>query len=331
MTDKRFAVFSDVHSNYLALQAVLGHLCAEDAARPFDGIWCLGDLIGRGPEPINVLETLLPIYEKQSDVNKRGWLKGNHDMLVLDELSHDVMKMSETSLGDEFNASGHTLPVIIMAEHNQRLHKNYESGEQLLEWLRTLNTHAVLPHNVFMAHGAFRFNPNGTMSAQAYRDTYMSYTKKPPHVITQFEALRENSAVRPSHPNVLLNGHTHYCMLSVYHSDTKTLEEYPDRLAKAHRFENPAQNPVFVNPGSVGFPRPLYNGDPRYPTYAVLTLHGVQGDTVEAVTVEFHVIEYDPSPYLRQSIINGPGKLATQEIPPVIFEEVSKHGKEEVE
>ena len=38
-------VLSDIHANYDALKAVL-----EDAGS-FDAVWCLGDVIGYGPEP----------------------------------------------------------------------------------------------------------------------------------------------------------------------------------------------------------------------------------------------------------------------------------------
>ncbi len=41
----RILVLSDIHSNIIALNSVL-----EDAGQ-VDGIWCLGDLVGYGPEP----------------------------------------------------------------------------------------------------------------------------------------------------------------------------------------------------------------------------------------------------------------------------------------
>lgn len=41
----RILVVSDIHSNFLALQAVL------NAAGSVDAVWCLGDLVGYGPQP----------------------------------------------------------------------------------------------------------------------------------------------------------------------------------------------------------------------------------------------------------------------------------------
>ena len=44
----RIVVVADVHANLSAFEAVLADAVAE---APFDAIWCLGDLVGYGPEP----------------------------------------------------------------------------------------------------------------------------------------------------------------------------------------------------------------------------------------------------------------------------------------
>jgi predicted phosphodiesterase len=48
----RVAVLSDIHSNLVALDAVL------DAAGPVDAVWHLGDVVGYGPDPDGVVERL---------------------------------------------------------------------------------------------------------------------------------------------------------------------------------------------------------------------------------------------------------------------------------
>jgi putative phosphoesterase len=48
----RFAVYSDVHGNLPALDAVR----ADIAAAAFDGVYCLGDLVGYGAFPNEVIE-----------------------------------------------------------------------------------------------------------------------------------------------------------------------------------------------------------------------------------------------------------------------------------
>jgi len=61
----RIAVLSDIHSNLVALDAVLA------AAGPVDAIWQLGDVVGYGPEPDAVVARL----------RDRGAIgvRGNHD------------------------------------------------------------------------------------------------------------------------------------------------------------------------------------------------------------------------------------------------------------
>ena len=61
----RIAVLSDIHSNLVALDAVLAHLGSVDA------IWQLGDVVGYGPEPDGVVARL-------GEVGAVG-VRGNHD------------------------------------------------------------------------------------------------------------------------------------------------------------------------------------------------------------------------------------------------------------
>ena len=61
----RIAVLSDIHSNIVALEAVLAHLGSVDA------VWHLGDVVGYGPEPDAVVERLAAI-------GATG-VRGNHD------------------------------------------------------------------------------------------------------------------------------------------------------------------------------------------------------------------------------------------------------------
>jgi predicted phosphodiesterase len=51
---RRFALFSDVHGNLPALDAVLADIYAHD----LDELYCLGDLVGYGPDPAGVIERM---------------------------------------------------------------------------------------------------------------------------------------------------------------------------------------------------------------------------------------------------------------------------------
>jgi len=55
MTGMRLAVFSDIHGNILALNEVLADLMKQGC----DAVYCLGDLVGYGPRPNEVIETII--------------------------------------------------------------------------------------------------------------------------------------------------------------------------------------------------------------------------------------------------------------------------------
>jgi predicted phosphodiesterase len=61
----RILVLSDIHANLPALEAVLAH------AAPFDAVWHLGDVVGYGPQPDEVVARL-------RDLGAIG-VRGNHD------------------------------------------------------------------------------------------------------------------------------------------------------------------------------------------------------------------------------------------------------------
>ena len=67
----RIAVLSDLHSNLEALEAVLADLAAQGGV---DQTWCLGDIVGYGPDPAETLE----FVRARVDVA----IAGNHDYAV---------------------------------------------------------------------------------------------------------------------------------------------------------------------------------------------------------------------------------------------------------
>jgi diadenosine tetraphosphatase ApaH/serine/threonine PP2A family protein phosphatase len=76
----RYAIFSDVHGNLDALQAVLMdlELIVRQSGLRIDQIWCLGDVVGYGPEPgpcVNRVRTRCDIC-----------IPGNHDWAAVGKL-----------------------------------------------------------------------------------------------------------------------------------------------------------------------------------------------------------------------------------------------------
>jgi predicted phosphodiesterase len=73
----RIAVISDIHANLHALEAVLA---AIDNERP-DAVWCLGDVVGYGPQPSRSCS----VVAAHADVG----LVGNHDLGALGSVGLD--------------------------------------------------------------------------------------------------------------------------------------------------------------------------------------------------------------------------------------------------
>ena len=59
----RILILSDVHSNYPALTAVL------DAAADVDAVFCLGDLVTFGPNPVDCVELIQSRADRAVAVN----------------------------------------------------------------------------------------------------------------------------------------------------------------------------------------------------------------------------------------------------------------------
>jgi predicted phosphodiesterase len=67
------AIISDIHSNFEALQAVL----ADIERHKVDEIYCLGDVVGYGPNPRECVDLVM---------NCKVVLLGNHDQGAMSRL-----------------------------------------------------------------------------------------------------------------------------------------------------------------------------------------------------------------------------------------------------
>ncbi|MDY6846064.1 MAG: metallophosphoesterase family protein [Chloroflexota bacterium] len=115
----RTLIIADVHANLTALQTVL-----EDAA-PFDRVWCLGDVVGYGPDPNECISLARELPQLKC-------VKGNHDAAILGEIS-------VLSFNYEARASIQWLESVISSENR--------------DWLRNLEEKHVL-QNVTLVHGS---------------------------------------------------------------------------------------------------------------------------------------------------------------------------------
>jgi len=88
---KRIAILSDIHGNMPALEAVI-----EDIKlRNINEVICIGDLIGKGPEPAKVIKNI----RHHCDVV----IRGNWDEFILNESESMSIKWQQNQLSDEDN------------------------------------------------------------------------------------------------------------------------------------------------------------------------------------------------------------------------------------
>lgn len=79
----RYAILSDIHGNYEALLAVLRDIerFAKEQRAPLDALWCMGDIVGYGPEPRECVERIREL--------SHFCVAGNHDWAAIGKLDLD--------------------------------------------------------------------------------------------------------------------------------------------------------------------------------------------------------------------------------------------------
>lgn len=74
----RYAIFTDIHANLEALEAVLEKIDEIAREKPIDQIWFLGDLVGYGPNP----NECITILRERTDII----IAGNHDWAAVGKI-----------------------------------------------------------------------------------------------------------------------------------------------------------------------------------------------------------------------------------------------------
>lgn len=118
----RVLVISDIHANFPALEAVLR------AAGKVDETWCLGDLVGYGPDPNLVIEAV-------RGLPRITCILGNHDAAILRQMEYQAFN-------SEARRSLTWTETVLTADN--------------LAYLRTLPTEAQVRGRVTLVHGSPR-------------------------------------------------------------------------------------------------------------------------------------------------------------------------------
>ena len=118
----RIIVISDIHSNLTALEAVLADAGAVDEA------WCLGDLIGYGPDPNECISLI-------RELPNMICMMGNHDLAAIGGLGLEI-----------FNGDA----------HRSLLWQKSELSSKNLNFLKKLPSKAQIIGDVTLVHGSPR-------------------------------------------------------------------------------------------------------------------------------------------------------------------------------
>jgi predicted phosphodiesterase len=269
------AIIADTHANFHALKAVIDQI---DADREIEGIWFLGDMLGRGVEPMETVTLLRERYDEQCHDRflRKGWLAGNHDRFIVDRLN-----------GTEFHN------IAVDRQHRVKLAENGDNWR----WLRDLPLHSSPARGIHLAHGTIAFEDDGRWDEACAVGASCTGGF---HVARQFEALRQHS--RLSLPRIVINAHTHipglwrydnrreitdeaFCAALEYERPTASVWQLKPFHMRSYQFHNLTSKPICFNPGSVSFAR----GEPRCATYVKLKID-LAADLAE---VEFRAAAYN--------------------------------------
>jgi diadenosine tetraphosphatase ApaH/serine/threonine PP2A family protein phosphatase len=279
----KYAIITDIHANYGALQAVdadVRQLRTHNNERI--DYWFLGDLVGYGPDPVACIKWL----KTKARIGER-WVPGNHDEWL-------------------------TMPTRVSEEAWTSLNKHQEILKEPLnrrygQWFREEVKKAIVDEARSLVRESWpdqeleAFFVHAALQPSQRRTTYLKPWKQ--FIIGDtMELIQREYQTRST--TVLFCGHTHFPMW--FHN--KSLRP----LAYSRSF--PLTEGVhIINPGSVGQPR---DGDPR----AAYLLFDPENRTVEfrrvayeATAVADRLLDNGYLPSLADRLICGDGRVELQE------------------
>lgn len=167
----KILVFSDIHANKTALKAIL------DEADNVDGYWCLGDIVGYGPDPNECVDII-------KELPNLKCVLGNHDAGALEKIDIEVFNQearissiwTKSSLSDENKSYLRTLPEYCITENVMLVHgspRNHVWEYIFDKTIAEINFPYIETQLCFVGHThipSCYFNINNTVSWQILRD-----------------------------------------------------------------------------------------------------------------------------------------------------------------
>lgn len=261
----KIALLADIHGNNYALEAVL------EKMKGVDEFWFLGDLVGRGPDPVEPLRWLL------KNVNQENWIPGNHEAILAKQLR--PLALQRVEFKTRLTIDKHREYPEVQEWITNKLLPCFKMNELIkVSSNRIINTTTIISHASWEDPLGINNGSNGYTYAWG-KETYKSEFK---HLISQKYT---NQLV------IKCFGHTHVPTLI---SATRDQDIYEAYFVKPFQTYPLSPDKLWlINPGSVGTPRDL---DTRA-SYAILELG------VDEPSVTFHRVRY-PLDAVRNALEN---------------------------
>ncbi|MHA1169176.1 MAG: metallophosphoesterase family protein [Candidatus Hodarchaeales archaeon] len=233
----RLGIVSDIHSNNIALKEALDIFNGS-----IDRILFIGDAVGYGPQPREVLQSLQDL-----DVPLTGVL-GNHDLGVRDAYGR---RIGESKKSDEKILSKFIFREV--AEQMIELNSREITREDFtfLSGLPPKTTIKVDSTNIYITHGS---------PSKKIEENVCKYVKSPP--LNSLDTILDNTirADREAEKaDIIITGHTHQRLL-IKREERSFWSLLGDKIIGKQvkfpcKFRYHEEEGYFINPGSVGQPR----------------------------------------------------------------------------
>ena len=280
----RILLIYDIHGNIEALEAVAERLKEEE----FDRAYCLGDYVGYGPNPNETIELLLAMEEGGIEMRHNI---GNHDAAAIGVCEFVNIRNQQTLARVMEEGEFASQLEIIQAYKNQETRKYIPvkaDAEETINW--TVERMTDTTREFLSTRLEERIEiMEGVISVHASpRDVSFEYIRDDQSALKVFESNTMDNV------KICFHAHTHFPV--VWSLPAEERMSYGGSIiimgeaSSTHEefVELDSSNLYLINVGSVGQPR----GDDRRPTYVIYDS--------EAMTVQFHRVEYDSSPTIQK-------------------------------
>lgn len=276
----RIALLSDIHANINALESVFSDI--DDNKRKVDQYFCLGDIIGYGPDPVEVIELLA---KRVAPLNV---VSGNHEDLYWGLHENSFNESAKLTMQYEISLINSNPQAIEYL-------KQISSSESDLVFRRVKNNNFFFSHNGPGKHYDVYHYP---WMAECLLPNLMNRFKDHCHIKRNKNKWFVSSKTR----NIFLTGHTHIPMICFEDRLTgKVKSLFTDGIIDIKR-DCKDSDYIMINPGSVGYSRDGCS----LASYVIIDL--------KKKAIEFHRTSYNTETHLAK--FANMGKWLADNLPP---------------